>query len=616
MGLHADFSSCFAAPDRRPIYEWASEHVTMPPVLTRSGLFRVEDSRHLIAPFDALGDDHVRTVTVVAPVRGGKTLLADVWLPWTIAVDPGPFMFNWAKNELALEHVKTRTNYMLEHCPPVAALFPDDRHLKNTSEIVFRNGMPLYVQGNALTNLQGKGIRYMVNDEVWLWRPGRHREAMGRLGDFQELQNSKVLNISQGGTEDDDLDELWKKGSKSEWQIQCQACSHYMDTGWSHTRPDGTRWGLVWDPHKTENGDWDIAKALPTVRFECQACGHPHIDTGRNRSEWNRTGKYLATNPNALRQHVSFHYSAIVTRSWALLVEDFLTSMNAFKKGVSEPLIQFFQKYPAEPKSERSLMDNSRSFATASYEINSEWPAEAGRFMTSDRQEEDTFWYLICAWSKAPEIRRLKFGKAFSFAELEVIRETFKVAPNHHFIDSGYQPKGDNGVYAAAIKYRWIAAKGVASEGGDPIVFWHTRNGRKISKSYAPLTYGDPESGGASRGRQAKLIRFSRPTMGDRLQNIIDLGKFISPAGHDDEPIEKEFRRQMASEYKRRKVNPFTHVVKLVWVCPSGNNHARDCAAMQILCATLSDILPDALEEATTAAAAAAKPEPEPALAA
>jgi len=599
VSLRASFASAYSTPDRRPIYEWAAEHVTLPPVLTRTGLFRVEDSRHLIGPFDALGDDHVRTVTVRAPVRGGKTLLADIWLPWIIANDPGPMMFNWWKDEMADQHWESRLLFVLENCPPVDALFPANRHHKKTGEVIFSNGMPLYVQGSAVSNLQGKGVRYMVNDELWGWEAGRHKEAMGRLGDFEELRNSKVLNISQGGTEDDDQDTLQRAGSQDEWFVKCEKCDHYMDTLWSHHRADGTRWGLVWDVHKLPSGLWDIPKAIPTIRFECEKCGHPHIDTTRNRSEWNRTGKYLTQNHDALRAHKSFHYSALITRSWALLVEDFLSSMNAYKKGVATPLIQFFQKYPAEPKSERGLMENSRAFASAVYEVDCTWPDEAGCFMTSDRQEEDVFWYVVCAWSRAPEVRRLAFGKAYSFAELEEIREKHKVQRNHHCIDSGFKPKGDNGVYAACIRYGWIAAKGVAGESGEEVFFFHrTKSGKKVQHSYAELVYGDPESGAAGSGRrQAPLIRFSRPTMGDRLQAIIDNGKWIGPAGLDETELEKEYRRQMASEYKKRKENKFTHVIKHVWVCPSGNNHARDCGAMQVLCATLTDILPDMLEE-------------------
>jgi hypothetical protein len=40
---------------------------------------------------------------------------------------------------------------------------------------------------------------------------------------------------------------------------------------------------------------------------------------------------------------------------------------------------------------------------------------------------------------------------------------------------------------------------------------------------------------------------------------------------------------------------------RLVWVCPSGNNHAFDLAKMQTLAATLLDILPDEIQETEAA---------------
>ena len=52
----------------------------------------------------------------------------------------------------------------------------------------------------------------------------------------------------------------------------------------------------------------------------------------------------------------------------------------------------------------------------------------------------------------------------------------------------------------------------------------------------------------------------------------------------------------MASEFKRKKEDKFTHRIKMIYVCPSGNNHLLDCGAMQELAATLADILPDAVE--------------------
>ena len=34
---------------------------------------------------------------------------------------------------------------------------------------------------------------------------------------------------------------------------------------------------MTWNRYQLPNGDWDVAKCLPTVRFECPHCGHPMI---------------------------------------------------------------------------------------------------------------------------------------------------------------------------------------------------------------------------------------------------------------------------------------------------------------------------------------------------
>src|SRR5690349_6427542 len=90
--LGQSWSDCFAAPDRRPIYEWAKDNVVLPAVLTRHGHFEFADSRHFLPIFDALQDDHVRQVSIRKPVRGGGTLISDIWHVWTRGTDPGPAM--------------------------------------------------------------------------------------------------------------------------------------------------------------------------------------------------------------------------------------------------------------------------------------------------------------------------------------------------------------------------------------------------------------------------------------------------------------------------------------------------------------------------------------------
>ena len=79
--------------------------------------------------------------------------------------------------------------------------------------------------------------------------------------------------------------------------------------------------------------------------------------------------------------------------------------------------------------------------------------------------------------------------------------------------------------------------------------------------------------------------------MQDRLQELIDAGVWSEPDGDSETDMGREYERQMSSEYRKKRVNKFTGREELVWVCPSGNNHARDCAKMQVVAATITGLL-------------------------
>lgn len=598
--LNEAYLASLPPADRRHIYEWAHDNILLPEALAKPGRFDISTSQYLVEPFRAMEDDYIRQVVLVAPVRSGKSLIADIWLPWAVVNDPGPFMWNMQTDVIAKDHAESRIMPTLKKCAPVANLLHYDRHKTRTQSIIFAHGMALYVQGPSIGNLQSKGIRYQVNDEVWLWEPGRLAEATARVGDFEALGTSKIFICSQAGNEGDDLDVEFCRGDRRELMIQCEACRHYMLPRWTGKRKDGSRWGMRWDKHKTPTGAWDISKTLPTVRFECEKCGHPHIYGAKLMEYWNHHFKYAPMNPTAPRKLASFHYSGIITRQWDLLVEEYLSAQNAFQSGAIQPLITFFQKRLAEPASEQTILEQSHEIKRIDYKIDKEWKEEVARLMTVDRQEEDLYWVTIRAWSKDGHSRRLWFGKLFSDADIEAKRDEMKIQPNHLFIDSGYHPKGDHGVYSFCVKYGWVAFKGEDPPSG---AFWHTtgkgRNRKRVRRSYAPLTYGDPESGTGHQGRtRAPLIRFAASAMKDRVNQLIKRGYWQEPAADPEDPLEKEYSKQMTAEFKKAKKDKFTGRVDMVWVCPSRNNHAFDCASMQVTGAILLDLLPDNIEAA------------------
>ena len=204
IDLSAVWRKAFAPPDRRSIEDWAHENVRLPPVLAKRGRFTIEDSRHFAAPLAALRHDRVRGVRIVAPVRGGKTLIADIFAPWVIVNDSASVLWVFQDDKIAEAHAETRQMPILLSVPAIRQMLPADRHKRRKADILFANGLPFVMQGPALGGLQSRGFKVVICDEPWLYKPGTLGQAKSRLGDFVKTASSKFLAIAQGGDEQSD----------------------------------------------------------------------------------------------------------------------------------------------------------------------------------------------------------------------------------------------------------------------------------------------------------------------------------------------------------------------------------------------------------------------------
>lgn len=583
--LAAAWRQSYSLPDRRPIWEWAHENIAMPPGLTRRD-FDPTISRHFLPIFDSLADDHVRQVLVRKPLRGGGTLIGDIWHGWTRANDPGPAMMILQSDEMAQDHFQDRLKQMLQRSPVLAALLPTGRHTVTDFHIKWPDGLPIYISGPGINNLQTKGIRYISMDECWLLKPGVIGEAEGRLGDFLKVGLSKLLLISQGSIEGDDFDRRDQESSREEWTVQCLGCGGYFAPRWTH-KGDVLR-GMRWDEHKDDRGQWNVNKCLDSVRYECPLCGHPHADGARLKSEWNRTGQYKITNPNAPRTKRSFHWTGTIDWPWAQLVEFYLNARNAYHQGIIEPLIQFFQKYMAEAKSERTMLDDAVSLRKAAVEQNGD-PTDFIRVLCNDRQSEGLYWSCAFAIRETGDLRLMWYGKLYGNAAVKAKADELKA--DNVMIDSGFEAKGVGGVYALCAKHHSETQRWIAVKGSDEKFFWHQiAKGKRIMRSYSAAARGDPEQGTCGEGQAfATLVRFSSDVFNERLDQLIANGRLTIADAVDPE----EFQQHVGSEYRKQKRDKFTGRVSWVWVCPSHNNHLRDAAKQAVLAATMAGVLSD-----------------------
>lgn len=612
ISLSEVWQKAFSPPDRRSIIDWAGEKVTLPPVLAKSGAFDVSESRHFIAPLQAIRHDRVRGVRILAPVRGGKTLIVDVAVPWAVTNDNASVLWVFQDGKIAEDHAETRQMPVLKSVPEIRPMLSADRHKTRKSNILFSNGLPLILTGPALGRLQSKGFKWVICDEPWLYKPGVLGQAKARMGDFVKTASNKFIALSQGGEEDSDWDLEYKAGVEFVRRPCCASptCAKPMPLEWTLHRSDGSRAGVLFDSIKHEDGTYDADACAATVRFACPHCGHEHPNTQRTRREWNANGDFYNSitgerfDPDNPPSEVSFRWHALIDYPWGELVKEWLAAQDAKRVGNFKPLVNFFQKRCALMRSDRTVHDTDLPFARQKLEMSAPtekaFPEEHRRFLTADRQSEDVYWVTIRAWAKSSgESRRIWFGRLYSESDIEAKRIEYGVPANCTVVDSGYRPKGDHGVYAACIRYGWVAAKGT-----DEHFFWHTipskiagRPPERVQRAFAPPTWGDPGEGtGAQGGKRARLVRFSSPVMKDRVMALIERGLWVEPDVDEADEMEREYRRQMSAEFKRPKINKFTGRKEMVWVCPSGNNHAFDDAAMQVLCAMQAGLLPSGIE--------------------
>lgn len=607
--------------DGRRIYEWASEFVKLFPPLTVTGDFSIANTRHFIGPFDALQDDEVREVNIRAPVRDGKTLIVDVWLPWIIENDPGPFVWIFQKDDIAKEHAETRTRKMLQGIPSIAAKWPTG-NLDRTQEIEFAH-MPVYIWGPALGNLQSKGFRYIVLDELWMYPPGRIDEAKGRRGDFEKLGLDKLLCISQGGYAETiaaDRNRGWfdqcSSGEQNEWNVRCLGCGELVLPAWARKfeRPVNgrKRWGIVWDEIRDGRGMWDVERCVETIRYECPLCARVHLDSPATKHAWNKDGSYLVIGEKKRRKK-SFHWPGTISYPWRVLGEEFLNSRNLAAQGDRSGTIVFFLKKIADfhnPKAGDEEYDRLPEVEVltpvdgAEIEVLDPASGQTVKFIRRlgalDVQKTH-FWLLVDAWNQGGDDVTLWFEKLLTWKEVGERVTTWKIAPEDFVVDVNYHDRAQDVVEQCALhgyetvdargNTKWICWKGM--RGTDRAEFKHTptrgpQKGKDVVLPYDPVfERADPAGGlptndprrGEFKGKLCQIFKWSNSWIKDavaarrdrlpsvKTKSLVVGGDWVG-----------EFSRQMHGERKLPVVDRYGHTV-YEWH-KTHDNHALDCKCM------------------------------------
>lgn len=582
--LHSTFEATIAPSPDLQIFDWARENIDLPASYQIPGRFHVEKSRHLIEPFKALYDDTIRRVVLMKAIQTGGTLVADIYVPWVMATNPGNVMWIMQTDDIAKDHSESRMLPVMKRCAALQRLLPDDPRKIRIQEILFKSDVALYIQGPSINNLQSKSIRVVIGDEVWLWEPGVLTELIGRQSAYRRVGTDKGLFISQAGKKDDQFDALWQEGSRRIWTVQCEHCRDWFEPRWTwEVSVNGTMEyrGMRWDDDGHQ------------VRYQCPLCGECMVDTPRLKANWNLTGRFSGEQAGTV---ASFKWNCVITDSWQELVAEFRKANLAKRNGSTLPLQQFLQKKMAEPWDERMGVEQVMLLTSAYTPGPEKWEHETHRFMTVDVQK-DYFVVVIRAWANDGSSRLLHFDpKVSTWPELRELQTRFGII--RAAVDEKY------GIRSAEVRkwcfiYDWIAFRGSDKKDfpnpemgkrtlysvpqlTDIFVGIKDKDRAKFFEGFSPEAMAKFESG----NRSCIVVDWAGPTVRDIFCNLRD-GKGAKWEAYDG--VGREYNEQLYGFVKRTRHDPRGNEIQEYHVI--GPDHAADCESMQVVVAAMNEIL-------------------------
>jgi phage terminase large subunit GpA-like protein len=526
-----------------------------------------------------VGEPDVRHASLLSSAQIGKSTTSFILIGWAVCEKPGPAFWVMADAEMAKETVHERLMPFLESIPAMQSRIPrlvEDR--KNT--LVKFPAMKLYVRGaNSKAKLQSTPVMWLFLDEVRNYRKGALELVLKRTRAFPQ---SKTIYISTADGMGDSVHRPWLDGTRSLLYWPCPLCGHWqpwrfgqVESGiYGKARKLG---GFKWNEneHTRPGGRWDLSKVVQELWYECEACGGRIVETQKDKL--NATARRGDLNPSPLPGQISVHTWVAYTRwvKWRDIVIEFLKATEALKMGFDDPMKAFVRETLGEPW----ILHGQKAEASEVRRRIEHYPRFDARaaeklvtFLTVDVQKEaQIFKYVLRQWLPEGESRMLDYGTMESFDQVRAYQLEHKVKDRRTWIDTGHRTTH---VYAACLRFGWIATKGDAADGFDHF------DDKTKQRTRLPFKVRsiDPFLGTNKAGRTTiPLVRFSSASYKDRLYLIFVKGLGPRWEIHD---VEDDYVDELSSD------EMIIRNGKREWI-EKGTNDFGDCEILQLLCADI-----------------------------
>jgi phage terminase large subunit GpA-like protein len=257
------------------------------------GPFNVERFPHVAEILKALSpDDPCRTVTLKGSAQIGKTVIANLFLGGSMAMDPCDFLIVHPTDDNAGRWSKLKLSPMLKGTPALRGLFPEKSRDGSNSVLLkeHRDGLgAILISGaNSPSSLSQVTMRRQVQDDLSKWEmnaagdPESQADSRSRAHEFAKILKASTPLVLPGCR----ITKSFEAGSQEHPYVPCPHCDEMQVLEW-----DNMQGGL--DPDKPEE-----------AHFSCVACGASIEE--HHRRQMLKGLEWRAHNPSAKREHRSF----------------------------------------------------------------------------------------------------------------------------------------------------------------------------------------------------------------------------------------------------------------------------------------------------------------------
>jgi len=579
----------FFSPDRTDLDVWASSQIRLPHS-ARSEDFDINISPWLKMPARCITDGETKEMTLVGAVQGAKTTLAEIAIPYWLKNDPSPIMFNADTDPTAHDWSETRLYPLLRKSPATRAQMDLlGRTQTGKTMLKWSPGVFAIFQGaHAKGNLQGKSIRYLINDEPWLYPPGHLAEAYKRVTAYW---NRFILNMSTGGELGGELHGRWEVSNIYNFNCRCPFCKDLFYPFWSP--PDGFQddpsiyGGMRWDSSCRDKvtGRWDYNELRRTIFYSCPRCGGKIRDTPQARRFMSSQGDYELVSSGQVEERKAFHYNGIAI-TWVpfyVMVEEWTKAIMTMRYGDETLLKEFVLKRLAEfwnPDVHRPVVRNVRTKKSLSMKKGME--VKTFRGASVDRQYGH-YWLLIRDWHESEGCQLVHYEKVETDEEVASILTKYEVNSKFTLCDvANDQTKG----LRLCAKHGWTAV-----HGSDRKSFQHDEgNGKKVRRIYSPIEFMDPWIGTREAGNDAVgMLYFAKYSTMDRLFTLKNGDVDYDWRVPGD--VSDEYFKQLDSWEKYDHVNSRTKEHEMEFRQIRKHDHLLICELYQIILASIMGLI-------------------------